>query len=215
MTKPITSVAAMMLYEEGAFELEGPRCTASSRRSATCACTAAVRRAAPILEPAMEPVRMWHLLTHTSGLSYGFHYAHPVDAMYRAAGFEWGSPKGADLEACCDLWAALAPRVPARLRVELRRVHRRARPRRSRSRPGLPLDEFFRTRIFEPLGMNETVVVGERRRRRPTWRRSTSRAPDRKAVSGGAFGSPALARTDHARRWRRAGPSAPDYTVSP
>ena len=50
---------------------------------------------------------MWHLLTHTSGLTYGFHYAHPVDAMYRAAGFEWGGPKGADLEACCDLWAAL------------------------------------------------------------------------------------------------------------
>ena len=37
---------------------------------------------------------MWHLLTHTSGLTYGFHHAHPVDEMYRAAGFEWGTPAG-------------------------------------------------------------------------------------------------------------------------
>ena len=42
----------------------------------------------------MEPVRIWHLLTHTAGLTYGFHNATPVDAMYRAAGFELGSPPG-------------------------------------------------------------------------------------------------------------------------
>ena len=40
-------------------------------------------------------MRLWHLLTHTAGLTYGFHYAHPVDAMYRAAGFEWVAPKAA------------------------------------------------------------------------------------------------------------------------
>ena len=39
-------------------------------------------------------MRIWHLLTHTAGLTYGFHHAHPVDAMYRAAGFEWGTPAG-------------------------------------------------------------------------------------------------------------------------
>ena len=60
----------------------------------------------PDLRPATEPIRVWHLLTHTSGLTYGFHYAHPVDAMYRAAGFVWGNPPGVDLAGCCDLWAA-------------------------------------------------------------------------------------------------------------
>ena len=44
MTKPITSVAAMMLYEEGAFELKTP-VSASSHRFATCGCTEAARRA--------------------------------------------------------------------------------------------------------------------------------------------------------------------------
>ena len=105
MTKPITSVAAMMLYEEGAFELKDPiskwipyfdemrvyRSGSSNK---------------PDVRPAIEPIRVWHLLTHTSGLTYGFHYAHPVDAMYRSAGFEWGNPPGVDLAGCCELWAA-------------------------------------------------------------------------------------------------------------
>ncbi len=57
--------------------------------------------------PLTEPVRIWHLLTHTSGLTYGFHYAHPVDAMYRAAGFEWGSPPEPRPGRRCDVWASL------------------------------------------------------------------------------------------------------------
>src|SRR5258706_13410563 len=101
MTKPITSVAAMMLYEEGAFELKDP----VARYIPAFADVRVYRGGsslAPVTEPATEPVRIWHLLTHTSGLSYGFHYAHPVDAMYRNAGYEWGSPPGKDLAACCD-----------------------------------------------------------------------------------------------------------------
>ena len=98
MTKPITSVAAMILYEEGAFELKDP----VSRFIPSFAGTRVYRSGSalnPATEPATDPVRMWHLLTHTAGLTYGFHHAHPVDAMYRAAGFEWGQPEGADLAA--------------------------------------------------------------------------------------------------------------------
>src|SRR6476646_5575250 len=54
-----------------------------------------------------KPVRVWHLLTHTAGLTYGFHRVHPVDALYRAAGFEWGTPPGVDLAQACDIWAGL------------------------------------------------------------------------------------------------------------
>src|SRR5205823_11518416 len=99
MTKAITSVAAMMLYEEGGFELKDP----VSRFIPAFADTRVYRSGSalnPVTEPAVEPVRVWHLLTHTSGLTYGFHHAHPVDAMYRVAGFEWGSPPGMDLAAC-------------------------------------------------------------------------------------------------------------------
>src|SRR5947209_7591289 len=101
MTKPITSVAAMMLYEEGAFELKDP----VSKFIPSFADVRVYRSGSalnPVTEPAVEPVRIWHLLTHMSGLTYGFHYTHPVDAIYRAAGFEWASPPGMDLAACCD-----------------------------------------------------------------------------------------------------------------
>ena len=62
MTKPVTSVAAMMLYEEGAFELTDPV-------SAFIPSFAGVRVYAggpdlrPVTVPATEPVRIWHLLT--------------------------------------------------------------------------------------------------------------------------------------------------------
>ena len=96
--------------------------------------------------PATEPVRIWHLLTHTSGLTYGFHRVHPVDAMYRAAGFEWASPPGHGPGAGLRRLGRPPAAVPAGLGVELLGGHRRARPggrgrlraapRTSSSRPG-------------------------------------------------------------------------------
>src|SRR5438094_950184 len=84
MTKPVTSVAAMMLYEEGAFELKDPvsRFIPSFDDVRVYRSGSALK---PQLEPAIEPVRMWHLLTHTSGLTYGFHHPHTLDALGRLA----------------------------------------------------------------------------------------------------------------------------------
>src|SRR5207248_8338766 len=81
MTKPITSVAAMMLYEEGAFELKDPLSNFIPSFASTRVYKSGSAMNA-VTEPAVEPVRVWHLLTHTAGLTYGFHHAHPVDAMY-------------------------------------------------------------------------------------------------------------------------------------
>jgi CubicO group peptidase (beta-lactamase class C family) len=155
MTKPITSVAAMMLYEEGAFELKDP----VSSLIPSFADTRVYRGGsalAPVTEPVTEPMRIWHLLTHTSGLTYGFHHAHPVDAIYRAAGYEWGAPAGVDLAGCCDAWASFPllfqPGAEWNYSVAtdvLGRVVEVA--------SGQSLDEFFRTRIFEPLGMSDTA----------------------------------------------------------
>ena len=155
MTKPITSVAAMILYEEGAFELKDRvkwylPAFADTRVYRSGSVTA------PVTEPVVEPMRVWHLLTHTAGLTYGFHHVHPVDGIYRHAGYEWGAPKGVDLATAVDAWAgfplvfqpgtcwnySVATDVVGRL-VEVW--------------SGLPLDEFLRRRIFEPLGMDETT----------------------------------------------------------
>jgi CubicO group peptidase (beta-lactamase class C family) len=154
MTKPITSVAAMMLYEEGRFELKSPIATWLPEFADT-----RVYRSgsflAPVTEPLVEPIRVWHLLTHTSGLTYGFHNTHVTDAIYRRGGFEWGSPPGADLAECCAQWAsmplAFQPGTEWNYGVSTDVLGRLVEVV-----SGMPLDEFFRTRIFEPLGMTET-----------------------------------------------------------
>src|SRR3954454_3183275 len=99
MTKPITSVAAMSLYEEGAFELKDPISRWLPEFGEARVFTGG-SDLKPVTEPLVEPIRVWHLFTPTSGLTYGFHRAHPVDGMYRAAGHEWSTPPGKDLAAC-------------------------------------------------------------------------------------------------------------------
>jgi CubicO group peptidase (beta-lactamase class C family) len=154
MTKPVTSVAAMMLWEEGRFEL-------TDEISRWLPDFAGVRvfdkgsSLKPITVPAIEPIRVWHLMTHTSGLTYGFLNTSVVDAIYRARGFDIQGRPGLDLAAACAEFARLpllfqpgsafgysvATDVLGHL-IEL--VSRQ------------PLDEFFRERIFEPLGMRDT-----------------------------------------------------------
>ena len=162
MTKPITSVAAMMLYEEGGFELTDP----VSKYIPSFADVRVFTGGSdlrPVTVPATEPVRVWHLLTHTSGLTYGFFRNHPIDAMYRGAGFEWGSPRGLDLAGCVDKWASLpllfqpgsqwhysvATDVLGRL-VEVV--------------SGQTLEEFFDRRILQPLGMTDTAFWADEER---------------------------------------------------
>jgi CubicO group peptidase (beta-lactamase class C family) len=160
MTKPVTSVAAMMLYEEGAFELTDP-VSAFIPAFANVRVYAGGSDQRQVTVPATEPVRIWHLLTHTSGLTYGFLRVHPVDALYRAAGFEWGTPSGMDLAQACDAWAGLPllfqPGTEWNYSVAtdvLGRVVEVA--------SGQRLDEFFAARILGPLGMTDTAFhVGE------------------------------------------------------
>ncbi len=154
MTKPITSVAAMMLYEEGRFELKDPVSRYIPSFADVRVFTGGTAEH-PVTVPATEPVRVWHLLTHTAGLTYGFHRVHPTDELYRDAGFDFGSPRDRDLAGCVDTWAGLplvnepgtrfnyshATDVVGRL-VEVW--------------SGLPLDRFLADRVFGPLGMRDT-----------------------------------------------------------
>src|SRR3954451_772961 len=71
MTKPITSVAAMTLWEEGAFELTDP----VSRWLPEFADPRVYVKGThlnPVTVPSQQPIRVWHLLSHASGLSAGF-----------------------------------------------------------------------------------------------------------------------------------------------
>jgi CubicO group peptidase (beta-lactamase class C family) len=88
MTKPLTSTAIMMLYEEGRFQLDDPitrylPCFKDMR--------VAIGGMRGKLEtvPAEREITFRDLLTHTSGLTYGFMEATPVDAQYRERGVDF------------------------------------------------------------------------------------------------------------------------------
>lgn len=154
MTKPVASVAAMMLYEEGAFQLKDP----VSDFIPAFADTRVFRSGSilkPVTEPQIEPMRVWHLMTHTSGLTYGFHNSHAVDAIYRRNGYEWGSPAGSDLEETCNRWAGF-PLVFQPGSSWNYSVATDVLGRVVEVVSGMPLDEFIRTRITEPLKMTDT-----------------------------------------------------------
>jgi CubicO group peptidase (beta-lactamase class C family) len=154
MTKPLTSVAVMMLYEEGLFDLnddvgqwidalKNPRVYSSGPASS------------PVTVAATGPVRVHHLLTHMSGLTYGFNYLHPVDAIYRGLGYDFGYPKGADLEQAVNDWcsAPLLFQPGSRWNYS---VATDVLGRLIEIWSGQPLDVFLRERLIGPLGMHDT-----------------------------------------------------------
>ena len=154
MTKPVTAVAAMQLYEQGAFALKDP-VSAFIPAFAELAVYRDGPASGPRTAPATRPMLIWHLLTHTAGLTYGFHHAHPVDELYRAAGFDWAPPEGRNLAECCELWAGLPllfePGSEWNYSVAsdvLGRVVEVV--------SGQPLDRYFDEHIFGPLGMADT-----------------------------------------------------------
>jgi CubicO group peptidase (beta-lactamase class C family) len=154
MTKPVTSVAAMMLYEEGAFELGDPISKWLPEFAEPRVYVAGSDQKA-VTVPAIEPIRVVHLLTHMSGLTYGFHRAHPVDGMYRLAGHEWGTPPGADSAEVSRQWASM-PLVFQPGTSWNYGVSTDVLGRLVEVISGQPLDEFFEQRIFGPLGMADT-----------------------------------------------------------
>ena len=88
MTKPLTSVAVMQLYEEGRFQLDDPIARFLPEFSDMRVATGG-NRAKIETEPARRPITWRDLLTHTAGLTYGFMDATLVDALYRLKGADF------------------------------------------------------------------------------------------------------------------------------
>ncbi len=154
MTKPITAVTALRLWERGEFLLNDP-VAAYLPAFADLRVWRGGSTTRPELEPVTEPMRLWHLLTHTSGLAYGFAHTHPVDALYRQAGMEWWVPPDIDLAGLGGLLATLPllfqPGTEWNygmstdvlgLVVEVV--------------AGRPFADVVRTEVLDPLGMTDT-----------------------------------------------------------
>jgi CubicO group peptidase (beta-lactamase class C family) len=162
MTKPVTSVALMMLHERAAFQLTDP----VSRWIPEFEHMRVFKYGnypAFITEPALRPITVHDLLTHQSGISYGIMERTNVDHAYRKLGI--GSGKGTLAEMVKvmatlplefspgEAWSYSAATDVVGHLVELM--------------SGMSLDDYFRERIFEPLGMVDTgFVVPESKRAR-------------------------------------------------
>jgi CubicO group peptidase (beta-lactamase class C family) len=153
MTKPITSVAVMMLYEQGAFLLEDPVSKYLPEFKNPKVFVAPVT-GDPYSIPASHEITIRDLLRHTSGLTYNWNPT--LGALYQKANVASGLlPYDGTIEDSVQRLAtvpllfnpgekweySLGVDVLGRL-VEVV--------------SGKPLDVFFRERIFEPLGMRDT-----------------------------------------------------------
>lgn len=153
MTKPITSTAVMMLYEEGYFLLEDPisKYLPEFKNARVFVQPA---KGEPYSIPATREITIRDLLRHTSGLTYQWN---PVlGPLYKSANVASGILQyEGTIEDSVKRLASLpllfnpGDRWEYSLSVDVL-------GRLVEVISGKPLDEFFRSRIFEPLGMKDT-----------------------------------------------------------
>src|SRR5262245_17162022 len=152
MSKPITSVAIMMLHEEGKLQLSDP----VSRFIPAFRTMKVSTGANGATEPARRPIRIRDLLSHRSGLTYGFLNGAEVGNAYRKGGVSDGlTVSEGTIEQFADKIAAqpLVSQPGAAWNYSLAtdvlgRVVEVA--------SGMTFDVFLRDRIFKPLGMVDT-----------------------------------------------------------
>jgi CubicO group peptidase (beta-lactamase class C family) len=154
MTKPITSVVAMQLYEEGAFRLQD-EVSRYLPAFADMRVLVGGNVDAPKTVPAVEPVRMWHLLTHTAGLTYAFTRSSLLDDLYAARSADPLVSPTTCLADMVDRWAGL-PLLFEPGSAWNYSVATDVLGRVLEVLTGSSLDEAFADRVLGPLGMTDT-----------------------------------------------------------
>ena len=145
MTKPITTVAAMILYEEGAFHLGDP----VAKYIPELADMQLLIDGAPV--PPQSQMTIEQLMTHTAGLTNGWHIEHPVERAYRDA----APQQSADLNVFIEKLATLPLRFEPGTRYHYS-VATDVLGALVERLSGQTLEQFFQTRIFDPLEMYDT-----------------------------------------------------------
>jgi CubicO group peptidase (beta-lactamase class C family) len=159
MTKPVTSVAIMMLVEDGKLLLSDPvsRYLPAFKEMRVLAPSSATSSGDDVAAvPARRPITLEDLMTHRSGLVYSGFERGPVGEMYRkSAVYDGLGPNPPTLAANIDLLA----RQPLKFHPGTAYQYGLSTDVLGRVvevASGFSLEEFFRRRIFEPLGMRDT-----------------------------------------------------------
>jgi len=173
MTKPITSVALMTLYEQGYFQLNDPvsRYLPSWKNQQVWVSGDAD---SPELKSPDQPMTFRHVLSHTGGLTYGA-TNHPVDKLFRREGVN------RDRNETLSTFIDRLGRVPLRYEPGSRWMYSVSTDvcgALVEAISGKPFDEYLDEVIFRPLGMSDTSfwVSPEKRER---FTSNYQREPDR------------------------------------
>ena len=154
MTKPITTVAAMMLVEEGKLILNAPVATyLPAFKNLTVATGEKDAEGNPATRPAKGTMTVLDLMRHTSGLTYGFFGVGPARDAYNAAIV--GSPENTAQQQA-DLLASLPLEHDPGTTWEYSRATD-VLGAVVEVVSGQSLEDFMTARIFEPLGMSDTA----------------------------------------------------------
>jgi len=150
MTKPISGVAMMMLYEEGKWKPSDP-IAKHIPEFANLKVYAGEKDGQPVLEAPAHPPTMSELMSHSAGFTYGLFGNTPVDQLYRK-----NNPLEApSLQAMID-WLSTMPLLYQPGTKWVYSVSVDIQGYLVEKLSGKTFPEFLRTRLFEPLGMIDT-----------------------------------------------------------
>ncbi|WP_309644567.1 serine hydrolase domain-containing protein [Phenylobacterium sp.] len=154
MSKPITGVAMMILFEEGKWRLDDPVTKFLPEMKDLKVWKGLDAQGKPTLEPVKRPPTMRELMSHTAGYGYGLSDRHPVDKMFqeqrvlgsnslaemstKVAGIPLMFPPGErwSYSVAVDLQGAIVEKLS-----------------------GQTLGQFMESRIFKPLKMTDTAFM--------------------------------------------------------
>ena len=152
MTKPITCIAVMMLYEEGHFQLTTP----VSEFIPAFKDMQVYTENGEATVAAEREITIKHLLTHTAGFTYGFESDHPIAQRYEDIFFNvYDLANEVDLAKEMEVLG----KIPLFFQPGTRWHYGMSSEGVCgliEAVSGMPLAEFLKTRIFNPLGMQDT-----------------------------------------------------------
>ena len=151
MTKPITSAALLMLYEEGQFQLTDPLAKYYPAVADMKVFAGTTPEGELLLEAQKRPITIQDVFRHSAGFSYGFGPT-PVDRAYGEA----------NLLAGLDELMQKLPTLPLLYQPGDRWVYSVAHDVQAalvEKLSGMKFDDFVHARIFEPLGMSDSFFA--------------------------------------------------------
>jgi CubicO group peptidase (beta-lactamase class C family) len=153
MTKPITSVALLMLYEQGKFQLTDPLARYYPAFNNVKVFAGTAPGGQMLLDSPKRQMTIQDVFRHTAGFTYGFFGGSPVDQAYQKA-----NVLGKDLT---DFMQKLST-LPLLYQPGERWVYSVSHDVQAalvEHFSGMKFDDFVRQRIFTPLGMKDSMFA--------------------------------------------------------